>query len=157
MPVEALAISTITGFQIAFRCIIRWPNLFIFRFLFACVRLAWWIWFVSIVSSRVSVPPWNIDLTSFYLDPPQKINSKSVRPPFYDQSLLKMLENLTPTLPHPPPRPSSYTVPSSKKANTYFLKKQNILFPIIKWNTFELWNMNIQLQNLKMEGELGLF
>ena len=44
MPLEALTISPIPGFQIAFSCIIWWPNLFLFfRTLFAFVRLAWWI------------------------------------------------------------------------------------------------------------------
>ena len=46
-------------------------------------------WFISsihiatvIVSSRVSVPPWNIDLTPFYLAPsPPKKNSESANPP----------------------------------------------------------------------------
>ena len=34
MPLEALAISSIPGFQIACPCIIRWPSLFLFLDLF---------------------------------------------------------------------------------------------------------------------------
>ena len=53
-------------------------------------------WYHLIVSSRVSVPPWNIDLTPFYLaPPPPKKNSKSVRPLPLWATFLKILENLT--------------------------------------------------------------
>ena len=76
--------------------------------------------YVIIVSSRVSVPPWNIDLTPFHLGQPK--NSKSVRPPFYEHSPQNFGELESP--------PSN--VPSSKKAKTHFLKKQNILFPTMK-------------------------
>ena len=50
-----------------------------------------------------------------------------------------------------------WTVPSSKKGKTHFSKKQKILFPTSNKNTIECWNMNIQLQNLKVKGELGVF
>ena len=38
--------------------------------------------------------------------------------------------------------------PRSKKQHS-FLKKQKILFSILNKDTFECWNMNMQLQNLK--------
>ena len=44
-----------------------------------------------------------------------------------------------------------------KKGKTHFLKKRKILFPTLEKNTFGYWNMNTQLQNLKIEGELGVF
>ena len=50
-----------------------------------------------------------------------------------------------------------WNAPSSRKSNTHFLKKHNILFPTLNKNTFEYWNMNIQSQNLKIKGDLGVF
>ena len=44
-----------------------------------------------------------------------------------------------------------------KKGKDSFLKKRKILFPTLEKNTFGYWNMNTQLQNLKIEGELGVF
>ena len=44
-----------------------------------------------------------------------------------------------------------------QKSNPHFLKKQKILFLTLNSNTFECWNMNIQLQNLKIKGDLGVF
>ena len=38
-----LSQALIPGFLIAFPCIIWWPNLSIFRYIFACIRLAWWL------------------------------------------------------------------------------------------------------------------
>ena len=75
---------------------------------------------VIIVSSRVSAPPSNIDLTPFYLGQPK--NSKSVKPPFYKQPFQNFGE--LDSIP--------WNVPSSKKAKTRFLKKQKILFPTMK-------------------------
>ena len=108
----------------------------------------------TIVSSRVSALPWNIDPTHVYLThPPLKKNSKSVRrpppPPFMSNPALKILENLNP--------PSSWNVPLSKKGQTHFLKKQKTLFLTLNINTSECWNMNIQFWNLKIKGELGVF
>ena len=50
--------------------------------------------YLSIVSSRVSTPPWSIDLTPFYLVPLPQKSSKSDRPPCYEQPRLKILEKL---------------------------------------------------------------
>ena len=94
--------------------------------------------YLSIVSSRVSDPPWNIDLTPFYLAP------------------LKIILNLSD--PPPPSFPFLWTTKPQnfgeldsplkstliQKSNTHFLKKQKILFPTLKIkNTFERWNINI--------------
>ena len=80
-----------------------------------------------IVTSSVSAPPCNIDLTPFYLAPPPP-NSKSVRPPYpYEQ---------------PPPLENfgKLNSPSLKYAfvqKNHFLKKQNTLFPALSKNIFE--------------------
>ena len=82
--------------------------------------------------------------------PPAKkiLNLSDPFPPVYEQPHLKILEKLT--------HPLKCTL--VQKSNTHFLKKQKILFPILKnENTFECWNMNIQLQNLKIKGDLGVF
>ena len=60
------------------------------------------------------------DIILLHLGQPK--NSKSVRPPFYEHSPQNFGELESP--------PSN--VPSSKKAKTHFLKKQNILFPTMK-------------------------
>ena len=70
--------------------------------------LFWDFLIVFIVSSRVLTPPWNIDLTPFYL-----------------------------TLP----------------PDSFFKEIQDF----ISRSEIERWNMNIQLQNLKIKGKLGFF
>ena len=53
----------------------------------------------TILSSKVSAPPWNIDLAPFYLGPSKKILNLSYQPPSHPSlwpTLLKMLEKLTP-------------------------------------------------------------
>ena len=40
---EALTTLAVPGFQIGFPYIILWSNLLLFRFLFVCVKLAWWL------------------------------------------------------------------------------------------------------------------
>ena len=105
--------------------------------------------YLFIVSSRVSTPPWNINLTPFCLAPLKTILNLS-DPSFYEQPSLKILENFTPS-----PLKSTFVW----KSSTHFLKKQKTLFPTLKnKNTFECWNMkNIQLQNLKIKEDLGAF
>ena len=58
---------------------------------------------IYIVSSRVSAPPWNIDLAPFYLGPPKKIINLSEPPapsllPPVMSNPIKILENLIPPL-----------------------------------------------------------
>ena len=77
--------------------------------------------------------------------PPGK-SSRSVRPPFTSNPP-QNFENLTPPL----------KCNLIQKSNPHFLKKQKILFLTLNSNTFECWNMNIQLQNLKIKGDLGVF
>ena len=76
-----------------------------------------------IVSSRVSAPPWNIDLTPFYLAPPPKKFLNLLDPAFMSNPPQNFGE-----LDCPP-----WDVPLPKKAKTRFLKKQKILFPTMKW------------------------
>ena len=93
-----------------------------------------------IVSSRVSAPPWNIDLNPFYLGSPN--NYKSVRcqtpPPLpFLATPLEILENLTPSL-------EMYTHPKKAKL---FCKE----FYFQQWNknAVECWNINIELAKSK--------
>ena len=113
-----------------------------------CLAILWDWWLkgskLNIVSSRVSAPPWKIDLTPFYIGSPKSQNILNLS----DLSPLKILENLTP-LP--------WSVPSSEKEKTHFLKKRNILFPTLNENIFECRTMNLQSQNLKIKEELGFF
>ena len=56
------------------------------------------------------------------------------------------LDTPPPPPPPPPPRPSK----KQKKSKDSFFKEE--------WNkTFQRWNINIQLPNLKIKGELGFF
>ena len=57
-----------------------------------------------------------------------------------------ILENLTP--------PLKCTLVQKNK-DSFFKGKKNIYFQQWNENTFESWNLNIQLQNLKVKGELG--
>ena len=103
--------------------------------------------YLSLMSSRVSAPPWNIDLTPFYLAHLKTIlNMSDHLPPFMSNQASKFWRTwLSPPL-------KCILV---QKSNTHFLKKQKILFPALKnKNTFECWNMNMQLQNLKIKGDL---
>ena len=77
--------------------------------------------------------------------PPRK-SSRSVRP-LFTSNPPQNFENLTPPL----------KCNLIQKSNPHFLKKQKILFLTLNSNTFECWNMNIQLQNLKIKGDLGVF
>ena len=90
-----------------------------------CNRKSTVIAFRIIISSRLSDPPWNIDLTAFYLGPPK--SSKSVRPhaPFVSTPL-KILENLT--------SPMKCTLVQKRK-DTFF-KETKVLdfkFSGLKW------------------------
>ena len=83
-----------------------------------------------IVSSWVSAPSWNIDLTSFYvtLSPSKKKKSKSARPllpALYEfmRNPLTISENLT-----PPP----WNIPSSKIGKTHFFKETKDFISNIK-------------------------
>ena len=82
---------------------------------------------MGIVSSRVSAPPWNIDLILFLSSPSKKIINLSgpptPHPTLYDKSPSKFCRTWLPT---------PWNVPSSKKTKTHFLKKCKILFPTMK-------------------------
>ena len=77
---------------------------------------------VNIVSSWVSAPPWNIDLTPFYLGPPKKLQICQT-PPLW-ATPLKILENLT------PPPLEMYLVQKSRdsffKETKYFISNNEI-------------------------------
>ena len=85
------------------------------------------------MSSRVSTPPWNIDLITFNLGPP------------------RIFYLLAPV--HPPPPPlEMYLRP---KKQTHFFQETDFIFN--NEITFERWNINMHLQSLRIKGELGFF
>ena len=101
------------------------------------------------MSSRVSTPTWRIDLTPFYLVPPwKKILNLSYPPPLFWGKPLKISEKLT----HPL---EMYSRP--KKQGLIFKRNKRFYFRQWNQNRFERWNMNIQLQNLQINGEISKY
>ena len=108
--------------------------------------------YLSIVSFSVSAHPERFTSPNFYIALPLKKFKIWQTPPLWATTPQNFGE-LDSSPPFPPPSP-----PWNQKSNTHFLKKQNILFPAFKnKNTFECWNMNIEMQNLKIKGDLGIF
>ena len=90
------------------------------------------------MSSRVSAPPWNIDLTPFYLGSP------------YQQPASKFWRTWF--------SPLKCTI--VQKCKDSFFKETQAFISNDEVRTqvnFEIWNMNMQLQNLKIKEELGFF
>ena len=52
-----------------------------------------------------------------------------------------------------------WNVPLSKNADSFFKETQAFIFndEVRTQLNFEIWNMNMQLQNLKIKEELGFF
>ena len=85
-------------------------------------------------------PPWNIDLTPFYLGLLK--NSESARTPLWANPSKFWRTWLPP-----------WNVPSPKKSKDSFFKETKILFFYKKITThYKRWNMNIKLQNMKITG-----
>ena len=101
------------------------------------------------MSSRVSTPTWRIDLTPFYLVSPwKKILNLSYPPSLFWGNPLKISEKLT----HPL---EMYSRP--KKQGLIFKRNKRFYFRQWNQNRFERWNMNIQLQNLQINGEISKY
>ena len=83
--------------------------------------------YLSIVSSRISFPPWHIDFTHFYLHPPLKniLNLSDPSPP-----PLPSPPHLWATMPHNFGEPDSpvLNVPSSKKNSTHSNIKKDYIW-----------------------------
>ena len=106
--------------------------------------------YLSIVSFSVSAHPEIFTSPNFYIAlPPKKVQNLTDAP-----SWATTPQNFGEL--DSPPFALKYTL--SQNSNTHFLKKRKILFPAFKnKNRFECWNLNIEMQNLKIKGDLGIF
>ena len=98
----------------------------------------------------VSVPPWNFDLTPFYLASSQEKKYLADPPP--------------PPLPAPskfwitwlsPPPPPYWNVPSPKKPDSFFKETKDLISN--KEMREHIWTLKYEytVANLKIKGELG--
>ena len=95
----------------------------------------------------VSVPPWNFDLTPFYLASSQEKKYLADPPPLPPP--LKILDNLTLS---PPPY---WNVPSPKKPDSFFKETKDLISN--KEMREHIWTLKYEytVANLKIKGELG--
>ena len=124
------------------------PLLLIFMFLHSVLQgisptLKYWA-HPFLPSPPSPPPPKNLNLSPPPPPPPPK-KPKPVPPPL--PLPFKILENLT---------PMSLRCTLIQNTKDSFFNKEKYFQ---QWNesTFECWNMNIQLQNLNVEGKLGFF